>query len=152
MIAQIFPALAAIWTTPASPAQPGNADAHAGFERIDACTDGIDAADDFMARHDREFGIWQFAVDDVKVGAANAASGDPNPHLAVAGQRIGPLHELERFAQPFQHHRLHRGHPRDELPIATLSELNPATDFLAGRSPLLRTGRAGQSRKEAIVK
>jgi hypothetical protein len=39
-------------------------------ERAHAGADHIDAADDFVAGHDRELGIRQFAVNHVQVSAA----------------------------------------------------------------------------------
>jgi hypothetical protein len=47
----------------------------------------------------------------MKVGAAHPAGGDPHPHLAIARLGIRTLHELERFAEAFQNHCLHRSNP-----------------------------------------
>ena len=107
LVAQVFPAFAAVPAMAASSAEPGNADAHAVREPSDAAADGVDPADDFVAGHDGEFWIRQFAVDDMEVGAANPAGGDPNPHLAIGRLGIGPLLKFELFAGPLQHHRVH---------------------------------------------
>ncbi len=98
MIAEIFPAFAAVAATAAGPAEPGNADAHAGRKRVNAGADGIDPADDFVARYDGQFRIWQFAIDDVQVGAAYPAGSDcaPSPHRRPAADRAAPQVEAER--------------------------------------------------------
>jgi hypothetical protein len=74
-------------------AQPGYADAAANSKRSDTLTDHIDTADDFVARYERELGIWQFTIDNMQVGAAHAAGRDANSHLIVSRPRIGPLHK-----------------------------------------------------------
>ena len=64
-ITEIFPALAAVSALPARSAKPRHADTLPGFERIDAVADHINAANDFVTGYDRQFGIWQFPVNDV---------------------------------------------------------------------------------------
>ena len=49
----------------------------------------------------------QLAIDHVEVGAAYAASTDPDPDLPRAGFRIGELGPLQRSSQLLQHHRVH---------------------------------------------
>ncbi len=73
-------------------AEPRNANAHADCKRAGIAADRIDAADDLVAGHDGELRIRQFAVDDMKVGAADPASGDPHPDLPAGRLGIGPLH------------------------------------------------------------
>ncbi len=69
--------------------------------------DRLDPADDLVTRDDRQLRIGQLAVDDVQVGAADAAGLDAQPDLPGAGIRIGPILEREPLAGPPQHHRAH---------------------------------------------
>ena len=52
---------------------------------VDALARRLDPADDLVPRHDRQFGIGQLAVDDMQVGAADAAGFDRE-----AGSGPGP--------------------------------------------------------------
>jgi hypothetical protein len=92
-IAKIFLAIAAEPAASASLTQPRHPDAAANSKRSDTLADHIDAADNFVARYEREFGIWQFSIDNMQVGAAHAARRDANSHLSVSWPRIGPLHK-----------------------------------------------------------
>ena len=89
MIAQIFPVHHAIGTDAAGVAEPRNADTLADVQVLDACADGIDPANDLMARDDRNLRVGQFAIDDMQIGAADAAGGDLNPYLARPWLPIG---------------------------------------------------------------
>jgi hypothetical protein len=88
-------------------AQPGYADAVADFEAFDRSAERADAADDFMAGNYRQFGLGQVAVDDVQVGAANAAGGNTDLDLLRTGFRIGQFHRFQGTAGLFENHRLH---------------------------------------------
>src|SRR4029077_11457551 len=92
-IAKIFLAIAAELAVPAGLAQPRYADAAANFKRSDTVADHIDMADNFVTRHEWEPRIWQFAIDDMQIGAPHAARGDATSHLAIRRPRIGPLHK-----------------------------------------------------------
>jgi hypothetical protein len=70
-------------------AEPRNADTLAHVQVLDAGADRIDPAYDLVARDNRHYRIRQFAIDDMQVGAADAAGGDPNPYLARSGLPIG---------------------------------------------------------------
>jgi hypothetical protein len=87
--------------------EPRNSDAPADLKRVDAAANHVDPADDFMARNNRKLWIRQFAVDNVKVGAAHAAGADANPDLTVSRLGIRPLDRLERFTRVFQYHCAH---------------------------------------------
>ena len=106
-IAKVFPSFEAITAMSAGPSKPWNSHAPADLKRVDATTDHVDPADDFMARYNRKLGIRQFAVNDVKVSAAYAAGADANPYLAVSRLWIRPLNKLERLTRVFQHHCAH---------------------------------------------
>src|ERR1700678_2153792 len=88
-------------------AEPGPPDANAGLE-ADPLADRVNAADNLMSRHNGKLGIRQFAVDDVKVGAANAASLDPHANWARRGRGLGPLLHHEPFVRPMQNHGAHQ--------------------------------------------
>jgi hypothetical protein len=60
-----------------------------------------------VARHDRPARIRQLAIDNVKIGAANAAGFNPDPDLARPGRGIGPLFQRERPAGSGKDHGLH---------------------------------------------
>jgi len=81
-IAEIFVAGKTIRTMAAGTAKPGNADAHAEGQAFHAAANGIDTADNLMAGDDGQFGIGQIAVDDMEIGAADAAGGDGDTNFA----------------------------------------------------------------------
>ena len=62
-VAKVLAVRQAIGTRVAGRAQPGNADALAQAEARNARTDRGHPPDDFMSRHDRQLGVFQFAVD-----------------------------------------------------------------------------------------
>ena len=68
-------------------AQPRHADAIADGEFRDARPKRRHMADDLMAEHERELGLRQLAVEDVQIGAADAAGRDLDEDLA--GPRLG---------------------------------------------------------------
>jgi hypothetical protein len=70
-------------------AEPRNADTLAHVQVLDAGADRIDSAYDLVARDNRHYRIRQFAIDDMQVGAADAAGGDPKPYLTLPGLPIG---------------------------------------------------------------
>src|ERR1700752_3416706 len=98
MIAQVFAALATVWTVTAGLAEPRNADTHTDDKRINVSAYCVNPTDNLVTRHDRKLGVRQFAIDHMKIGATDTASGDPPPHLAHSRQRVGPLHNSERVA------------------------------------------------------
>jgi hypothetical protein len=57
----------------------------------DAGTDRSHPADNFVARHDRQLRIRQFAVDHVQIGATNAAGRNLNQDLVLARLGNRPL-------------------------------------------------------------
>jgi hypothetical protein len=75
-IAQVLGAAAAIRANTASCAQPGHADALANGKSAHAQSDCRNAADDLVARHDGQFGVFELAVDHVQIGAADPAGRD----------------------------------------------------------------------------
>jgi hypothetical protein len=55
---------------------------------------GIHPADNFMPRNNGECGGTEFAVDDMKVGAANATGCDPDAYLPRTGNALRQDHGL----------------------------------------------------------
>src|ERR1700729_1396 len=89
-IAQVFASAPAIGASPVGVAEPSDADARAGLE-AHPFADRLDAANDFVSRHNGQLGVWQFAVDDVQVGTADTASLDPYANLSRPRRGIRPL-------------------------------------------------------------
>ena len=54
------------------------------------------------------FGLCQLAVDDVQVGAADAAGLDLDQHLPGPGLGLGDVNEPQRLARGFEDHGAHR--------------------------------------------
>ena len=77
IVAKIFARAHAIGAMPAGMAEPGHADARVRAQKpVTPAPDRVDAADDFMAGNDRELRLCQLAVDDMEIGAADAAGLD----------------------------------------------------------------------------
>ena len=75
--------------------------------RSAAGTQALDPPDRLVPRHQRQLGRRQLAVDDVQVGAADAASRDPDQHLARARQRNAALLQRQGLPDTVEHHRAH---------------------------------------------
>jgi hypothetical protein len=82
-------------------AEPGCADADPKRER-DPFARSLDATYDLMPRNDGQLGVGQLAVDDVQVGAADAAGMHAYQHFSGAGLGLRRVGEYQRIA-------LHRG-------------------------------------------
>ncbi len=118
VVAKILLAAPAIETGAVGMAQPRHADAIARCELRDALTERRHMADDLMAEHERELGLRKLAVENMQIGAADAAGRDLDEDLA--GSRLGHFERglLERRARAFEQHRLHLrgdGHARFAL-------------------------------------
>src|SRR5262249_31064228 len=85
-------------------AQPRHADALTDLNRLYVIADFINSSDDFVARHQREFRVRQFTVNDVEIGAANATRRNPNAYFAVARSRVGALDISQRLGAFFKAH------------------------------------------------
>ena len=68
----------------------------------------LDLADDLVAEDERQLRARQLAVDDVQVGAADAAREHAEEHLPGRRRRVGHLRCFERLARQAQQHGLHR--------------------------------------------
>ena len=114
IVAEVLAAVAAIGAVAAGAPEPRNADSSADREALDVRPRPHDPADDLVAGHDRRPHVGQFAVDDVQVGATDAAGFDPDQQLRRPRFGIGALLQNQRLADPFEHHR-----PQDALLSAT---------------------------------
>jgi hypothetical protein len=68
-------------------AKPGDADPFAGRKAVHTITEGMNMPDDFVAWYDRQCRVGQITVDDMQVGAADAAGRDFHQNLARTGIR-----------------------------------------------------------------
>src|ERR1019366_9791267 len=73
-VAKVFPVARAIGADAAGRSKPGNADPFAKSEALHLSTEDIDTPDDFMPRNDWELRVWQLAIHDMKVRAADSAT------------------------------------------------------------------------------
>ena len=85
--------------------QPGHADALADMQAHAAWPDFDDAADDLVPRHERQILRLEFAVDDVQVGATDAAGEDSQSHLPLREGRHWTSDHLEA-----ERRTVHQGH------------------------------------------
>src|SRR3954451_18391633 len=88
-IAEIFPRRQAVAAMSAGVADPRHAHAVANGEPRHARAQPGYGADDFVARNDRLFRMIEFAIDQMKIGAAHAARMNIYQDLAGSGGRIG---------------------------------------------------------------
>ena len=96
-IAQVLGAAAAIGTDATGRAQPGHADALSDRKSAHACPNSCHAADDLVARHDRQLGMRELAVNHMQIRAADPASRDLDHDFARAGRWNRPLAHDERL-------------------------------------------------------
>ena len=104
-VAEVLTPGATVRTRAARPAEPRHSDAVARRESSGA---RHDLGDDLVTGDERELRPGQLAVDDVQVGAADAAREHAEERLSRAGLGIGQLDLPKRRASRRQHHRPHR--------------------------------------------
>ena len=121
--------------------EPGNADAFTHPQAFDASTDRIDPTDDLVARDDGQMGIWQFAVDDMQVGAADAASQYLDANLARSRMPVGEIGPFQRRSECPEHHCLHgrvlvvKAHFAVDR-LIKVADLEPAHGAVASSRPI----------------
>src|ERR1043165_2229448 len=122
VIAEIFALRSAIRAIAIRPAEPGNAYAVANHE----CGSGLGTATfgtlrslphfrsdlfqpahNLMAENQRQLRVRQFAVDHVKIGAANSACADPYEQLSPARLWLWNIAQLQRLRWLLENHRAH---------------------------------------------
>ena len=107
MVAEIFVAAPAIAAGAVGEAQPRDTDPHPNADALNLRAHGFDAADDLVAKHERQLGMAQLPIDDVQIGAADPAGHDLEQHLTWPRLGHGQLGGLERRARRLEHHGLH---------------------------------------------
>src|SRR5205085_5878434 len=98
-VAEVLAPARAVAAGAVRPAEPRDADA-AAARLVDA--------DDLVADDERQLRMRKLAVDDVQVGAADAAGEDADEQLTRGRLRRRPLLEPERAARRVEDHRAHR--------------------------------------------
>lgn len=94
-VAEILAAARAVVAHPAGGTEPGHADpvAHREADRPDA--QGRDGTGDLVAADERQGGGGELTVDDVEIGAADAAGVHPDEHLAFGRHGHRDIHDDE---------------------------------------------------------
>jgi hypothetical protein len=72
-------------------AEPGNAHARADCNCLNPTTRRVNYPDNFMPGNQGKFGVGEFAIDDVQIGATNRTSFHVYSDLTLRGQGIGSL-------------------------------------------------------------
>jgi hypothetical protein len=109
MVAEILAPREALRTRAVNAAKPRNADAFAFERRCDAVTQLGYVADDLVTGNDGFAVRRQFCVDDVQIGAADAAGAHAHEHFSGLGTRplrLFALHDAARIVRPahYRHH------------------------------------------------
>jgi hypothetical protein len=107
LVAEIFHFAPAVETLSAGVAQPGNADALTKAMVVNAGSDSIDAPDNLMSRNDRIFDVRQFAIQNMQIGSADAASADLHADLTSLWHGVRKLGHHEFRSRPVENHRAH---------------------------------------------
>jgi hypothetical protein len=68
--------------------EPRNADLVAAAESVDTLAHFANHADDLMSQHQRQFGVGQFSVRHVQIGAAHGAGLNVEPNLVGAERPV----------------------------------------------------------------
>ena len=101
---------------------------------------------DLVARHDRQGGLGELAVDHVQIGPADAAGADPDQDLPGTRLRHGQIGEPERRAGPIEQHRLHGIPPTLATRAASsYQHRQPAGEKARGRDGLEALQRSAPS-------
>ena len=107
VVAEVLAPRPAVAARAAGPAQPRHADPLARREARRRPGRRRDRADDLVAQHQRQLRLGQLAVDDVQVGAADAAGAHLERDLPGPGLRLGELGFLQRQADAGEEHGAH---------------------------------------------
>src|SRR5437762_7900638 len=111
-------------------AKPGHADPVTNFEPCDAGTKFVHMPDDFVAGHDRQPRVRQFAIDEMQVCPADGAGRHPYPDFSLRRDAPFAFPLLERRADFLKAHCAHDQPPMIEakrfgstLPPETMATL-----------------------------
>ena len=95
VIAKILSAGSAIRAIAIGPAKPRDSHAISDCEVRIFFADFFDLSDNLMTENQRQFRIGQFAIDNVKVSAANRAGADAHEQLSLAWLRLRHIAQLQ---------------------------------------------------------
>jgi hypothetical protein len=95
VIAKILSAGSAIRAIPVGPAKPRDSHTISDCEVRIFFADFFDSSDNLVTENQRQFRIGQFAIDDVKVSAANRAGADAHEQLSFARLRLWHIAQLQ---------------------------------------------------------
>ena len=105
--AEVLASRGAVAALAAGPAEPRDPDPVAGSEALRPGPRPDHLGDHLMAEDQRQLRLGQFGVDDVEVGAADAAGDHPREQLAAPRLRIGDLGLHERLPGTLEDDRPH---------------------------------------------
>ena len=106
-IAKILAPAAAKLASAASPAQPRNPHAVAGFESSNIFAFFDNDTNNFVSGHERKFWIGKFAVHDVQIRAADGAGGHFHQNLCRLGFWCRYVNGPQRLPRRFEEHGAH---------------------------------------------
>src|SRR4029453_16146198 len=107
VITKILPAGSAIRAIAIGPPKPRDSDAISDCEVRILSADFFDLSDNLVTENQRQLRIGQFAIDHVKVGAANRAGPDTNEQLSPARLRLWHIAQLQRVFRFIENHGAH---------------------------------------------
>jgi hypothetical protein len=91
---QIFSSCLAKFARPAGCLEPGDTHAITFVDLVHSLADSIHDADYFMSGDNGAGGGWQFAFDDMQIGAAHPADSHFHPHLTGSWLGEGQITHL----------------------------------------------------------
>src|SRR6266568_1972400 len=95
VIAKIFSARSAIRAITVGPAKPRDSHTISDREVRIFFADFFDSSDNLVTENQRQFRMGQFAINHVKVSAANRAGADPHEQLSPARLRFWHIAQLQ---------------------------------------------------------
>ncbi|CAN1721236.1 sinapyl alcohol dehydrogenase activity [Hyphomicrobium sp. 1Nfss2.1] len=107
LVAQVLSTRPAEVAAPAGEAEPGHANALADLESARFRTHRNYAANDLVPGNDAGFWMLQLAVDDVQIGAADAARSDTDEKIATGRLPYGTLGWMKWLMRARKLHRMH---------------------------------------------
>jgi hypothetical protein len=119
-LAEVLAAAPAILAFAAGPAEPRNADTVAGFEAISGIQYGTH---DLVAGRHREAAVRQLAIDEMQVGAADAASAHAQQNVPGPDSWVGYLNDFQRTISDRARGAEDCGFHRKENAVAMMPEL-----------------------------
>jgi len=98
---------AAMRTCPACAAKPRHPGPLAQCQTVDTRAKRVDAPDDLVSQYQWEVGMGELAIENMQIGAADAAGFHLEPHFARSRGGVRQIAEDQRGVLFFQDHRAH---------------------------------------------